>query len=161
MDEIEIRRGIKEDIPQVLELVKELAAYERSSEQVTNTVPMMERDGFGKNPIYGMFVADRAKKIVGISVYYYRYSTWKGKRLYLEDIVVTKSERGQGIGKRLFEETLIKALEEKCTGVMWQVLDWNEPAIDFYKKYGAAFDSSWVNCSLEGAEIKGALKGSV
>lgn len=159
MNEIEIRAGKKEDVPRVLDLVRELAEYERAPDQVTNTVAMMEQDGFGVRPVYEMYVALREKRIVGLSLYYYRYSTWKGKRLYLEDIVVTEAERGKGIGKRLFEKTLEKAMAERCTGVMWQVLDWNEPAINFYKKYGATFDSSWVNCSLEQSEILDALKG--
>jgi GNAT superfamily N-acetyltransferase len=86
-------------------------------------------------------------------VYYYRYSTWKGKRLYLEDIIVTEAERGKGIGKALFNRTLEHTLESGCTGMMWQVLDWNEPAINFYKKYGAKFDASWVNCTIERDQI--------
>jgi GNAT superfamily N-acetyltransferase len=157
MDDIVIRPGIRRDVPQVLELVRELAEFERAPDEVTNTVTMMEEDGFGDHPVYGMFVAEQGEKIVGISLYYYRYSTWKGKRLYLEDIVVTLSERGKGIGKRLFDRTLEKALHEKCTGITWQVLDWNEPAISFYRKYGAKFDASWVNCNLESEEIRSVL----
>lgn len=158
MEEIIIRPGIKEDVPQVLDLVRELAEYERAPEEVTNTVAMMEIDGFGPNPIFGMYVAEKNKVIVGISLFYYRYSTWKGKRLYLEDIVVTLSERGKGIGKRLFDRTMEHALKENCTGMTWQVLDWNEPAINFYKKYGAKFGPEWVNCSLERDQIVEALR---
>ncbi|HEX5169970.1 MAG TPA: GNAT family N-acetyltransferase [Cyclobacteriaceae bacterium] len=154
MTELIIREGRKEDLPQVLILVKELALYERSPDQVTNTVAMMEADGFGANPVYGMFVAEKENQIVGISVYYYRYSTWKGKRLYLEDIIVTEQERGSGIGKKLFLRTMKKSLEDNCTGMTWQVLDWNTPAIDFYKRYGSSFDSSWVNCNLESETIR-------
>ena len=157
MHGIVVRNGIKKDLPRVLELVKELALYERAPEQVTNTVAMMEEDGFGEHPIYGMFVAERNDSIIGISIYYYRYSTWKGKRLFLEDIVVTEQERGKGVGKLLFERTLKKALEDNCTGMMWQVLDWNEPAINFYKKYATSFDGAWVNCSLEAHQIKSQL----
>ncbi|HEY8513140.1 MAG TPA: GNAT family N-acetyltransferase [Cyclobacteriaceae bacterium] len=148
-----IRAGRKEDLPRVLELVRELAEYERAPHEVTNTVAMMEEDGFGPNPVYGMYVAELNERIVGISVYYYRYSTWKGKRLYLEDIIVTEAERGKGIGKALFNRTLEHTLESGCTGMMWQVLDWNEPAINFYKKYGAKFDASWVNCTIERDQI--------
>lgn len=153
-----IRAGRSEDIPRVLELVRELAVFERAPDEVTNTVAMMEEDGFGPNPVYGMFVAVRNHVIVGISVYYYRYSTWKGKRLYLEDIVVTAAERGQGIGKALFNRTLEHALQSGCTGITWQVLDWNEPAINFYKRYGAKFDAAWVNCNLEREAIREVLK---
>jgi GNAT superfamily N-acetyltransferase len=147
------------DLPRVLDLIKELADYEHGLSHVTNTVESMTLDGFGPHPIYGLFVAeDPTGVLVGISVYYYRYSTWKGKRLYLEDIVVTQSQRGQGVGAQLFERTLMKALEERCTGVMWQVLEWNEPAIRFYEKYGARLDPEWINCSLESGEIVDILR---
>ncbi len=153
-----IRIGEKKDLPHVLELVKELAAYEKAPEEVINTVALMEQDGFGSNPIYGLFVAENENGIVGISLYYWRYSTWKGKRLYLEDIIVTEKERGSGIGKLLFDRTMQKALEENCSGMMWQVLEWNEPAINFYKKYGAKLDEEWTNCTLEVDQIKNLLK---
>ena len=158
MEKVVIREGMQGDLPRVLELVKELALYERAPEQVTNTVAMMEADGFGPNPIYGLFVAERGDTIVGISIFYYRYSTWKGRRLYLEDIIVTESERGKGIGKLLFDQTMQRALDDKCTGMMWQVLDWNEPAINFYRKYGATLDGEWVNCTLEADQIRQLLK---
>lgn len=153
-----IREGKKSDLPRVLELVRELALFEKAPEQVTNTVEMMEVDGFGDNPIYGMYVAESEGAIVGISIYYYRYSTWKGRRLYLEDIIVTEAERGKGIGKLLFDRTMKKTLEDNCTGMMWQVLDWNEPAIKFYKKYGAKLDDEWVNCNLEAKKIQELMK---
>jgi len=141
---ITIREGEKEDLPRVLELIKELATYERAPHEVTNTVELMEQDGFGPRPIYGFFVAETEKGIVGVSIYYWRYSTWKGKRLYLEDIVVTETERGKGIGKKLFDRTLQHALDENCSGMMWQVLDWNEPAINFYKKfYNSGSIAAW------------------
>jgi GNAT superfamily N-acetyltransferase len=149
-----IRVGKKEDLPRVLELVKELALYEKALNEVTNTVTGMEEDGFGPNPIYGFFVAEDDQAIVGLSLYYYRYSTWKGKRLYLEDVIVTESYRGKGLGKLLFERTMQFALDQNCTGMMWQVLDWNEPAIEFYKKYSARLDGEWLNCHLEANQIK-------
>ena len=129
MNNVIIRKGIKQDLPQVLELIKELALFENASDQVFNTVARMEDDGFGPNPIYGFFVAELNERIVGLSLYYFRYSTWKGKRLYLEDIVVTEEVRGKGLGKLLFERTMKFALEQNCSGMMWQVLGWNEPAI--------------------------------
>jgi GNAT superfamily N-acetyltransferase len=145
-----IREGRKEDLPRVLELIKELARYERASHEVINTVEEMEKDGFGKDPIYGLFVAENDKGlIVGISLYYWRYSTWKGKRLWLEDLLVTESERGSGIGRLLLNRTMQKALDADCTGMMWQVLEWNEPAINFYKKFDAKLDEEWTNVSLE------------
>ncbi len=145
-----IRDGRKEDLPRVLELIKELAKYERASHEVINTVEQLEKDGFGKDPIYGLFVAENNDRlIVGISLYYWRYSTWKGKRLWLEDLIVTESERGAGIGRLLLNRTMQKALDADCTGIMWQVLEWNEPAINFYKKFDAKLDEEWTNVSLE------------
>jgi GNAT superfamily N-acetyltransferase len=154
MQSIQIRAGQKADLPRVLELVKELALFERAPHEVTNTVVRMEEDGFGSHPVYGFFLAEIENRIIGLSLYYWRYSTWKGKRLYLEDIIVTEAERGKGAGKLLFDRTMQKALEEKCTGMMWQVLDWNDPAINFYKKYGAKLDGEWVNCNLEAEQIR-------
>jgi GNAT superfamily N-acetyltransferase len=150
-----VRQGEKEDLPQVLELIRELAVYEKAGKEVSNTVERMEQDGFGNHPVFDFFVAESENRIVGISVFYYRYSTWKGKRLYLEDIIVTEQERGKGIGKLLFDKTMEKSLSENCSGMMWQVLDWNEPAINFYQKYYEAnLDSEWINCSLESEDIQ-------
>jgi GNAT superfamily N-acetyltransferase len=144
----------------VLELINELALYEKAPEQVTNTIAMMEADGFGSNPVFGMFVCEKneSSEIIGIAIYYYRYSTWKGKRIYLEDLVVTQSERGHGAGKLLFDRIMKKGLEENCTGMMWQVLDWNEPAINFYNKYGATLEAGWLNAHLQDYEIKKILE---
>ena len=153
-----IRDGKREDLPRTLELIRELAEFERALHEVTNTKLMMEEDGFGPNRVFGFFVAEEDKYIHGISLYYYRYSTWKGKRLYLEDIVVTQDQRGRGIGQLLFEATMKKVIDENCTGLMWQVLDWNEPAIRFYKRYDTRFDKEWVNCHLEADQIKSLLQ---
>jgi len=154
MSEVKIRSGIKKDLPGVLELIKELAQFEKASDQVSNTVERMEEDGFGLNPVYGFFVAEDRHEIVGLSLYYFRYSTWKGKRLYLEDIIVTENQRGKGLGKLLFERTMKFSLEQGCSGMMWQVLHWNKPAIDFYKKYHARLDEEWLNGHLEADQIK-------
>ena len=154
MQEINIREGRKEDLARVLELIKELAEFERAPHEVSNTLDRLEEDGFGAHPVYGFFVAEIDGRVIGLSLYYWRYSTWKGKRLYLEDIIVTESERGKGAGKLLFDRTMQKALEENCTGMMWQVLEWNEPAINFYKKYGSKLDGEWVNCNLEAEQIR-------
>ncbi|MFN3841048.1 MAG: GNAT family N-acetyltransferase [Cyclobacteriaceae bacterium] len=156
---VTIRKGMKSDLPRVLELIKELAEYERAPHEVTNTVALMEKDGFGTNPIYDFFVAETNAGIVGISIFYWRYSTWKGKRLYLEDIIVTASERGKGYGKRLFDRTMQHALDEDCSGMLWQVLEWNEPAINFYRKfYNPKCDGEWINCSLERRQMEDLLK---
>lgn len=154
---ITIRTGTKKDLPRALELVKELALFEKAPQEVTNTVERMEQDGFGENPIYGFFVAENQNGILGLSLFYWRYSTWKGKRLYLEDIIVTENERGKGVGKLLFDRTMQHTLDENCSGMMWQVLDWNEPAINFYKKYGSKIDGEWMNCTLESGQIENLL----
>jgi GNAT superfamily N-acetyltransferase len=155
---IAVRAGRKEDLPRVFELVKELAEYERAADQVINTVALMEKDGFGPQPIFGFFVAEEGTRIIGLSLYYWRYSTWKGKRLWLEDIIVTQSERGRGAGKLLFDRTMQHTLDENCSGMMWQVLDWNEPSINFYKRYGSNIGSEWLNCQLEASQIRELLK---
>jgi GNAT superfamily N-acetyltransferase len=150
-----IRKGKKEDLPRVLELIKELATYERAPDEVSNTVEQMEQDGFGPHPVYGLWVAENECGIVGIAIWYWRYSTWKGRRLYLEDIVVTEQERGKGIGKQLFDRVVEEARQLGAKGMVWQVLEWNEPAIHFYKKYyQASLDGEWINCSLSEEDIK-------
>jgi GNAT superfamily N-acetyltransferase len=146
-----IRPGTRADVPQVFDLIVELAVYEEAAHEVTNTPAQLLDDGFGDNPLYGLLVAEdqETQKLVGISLYYYRYSTWKGKRLYLEDIIVTESHRGQGLGKELLDATIEQAKATHCTGMMWQVLDWNKPAIGFYKQFGTRFDDGWTNCHLD------------
>jgi GNAT superfamily N-acetyltransferase len=147
---IKVRRAVKTDVPAILDLVRELAEYEKASDQVVNTVERMTEDGFGDNPVFQALVAVTPDdQIVGTAIFYYRYSTWKGKRLYLEDIVVTDKERGKGIGVKLFQATIEAGKSNACTGMMWQVLDWNEPAINFYKKYETDFDNEWINCHID------------
>ncbi len=151
---LRIRKGVPADIPDMMRLVRELAEYEKAPHEVENTEARMLEDGFGTNPVYGLIVAELNGEIVGISVYYFRYSTWKGKRLYLEDIVVTESQRGNRIGRYLFEATMQASIETQCSGMVWQVLDWNLPAIEFYKKYNASFDNEWINVSLSRTQIE-------
>lgn len=151
---ITVRAGLRSDLTAVHQLIMELAEYEQASKEVTTTVEQLELDGFGPSPLYGFFVAERDGIVIGLSLFYWRYSTWKGKRLYLEDIIVTESERGNGVGKLLFERTCQYALDQQCSGMMWQVLHWNEPAIHFYKKFEAKFDREWVNVSLEADQLQ-------
>ncbi|EEI93428.1 N-acetyltransferase family protein [Sphingobacterium spiritivorum] len=148
MQEVIIREAVKADCPAMLELIKELALFEKAPEQVTVTMEEFEESGFGKNPVWGAFVAEVSGNIVGISLYYIRYSTWKGRRLYLEDLIVTEQMRGTGIGKKLLDKTVEYSKSKGYSGMMWQVLDWNTPAIEFYKKYQATFDGEWLNVSI-------------
>ena len=151
---LKIRRGERQDLPAVLLLIQELALYEKAPHEVTNTVEAMERDGFGSHPIYFLWVAEKNEKIVGIAICYIRYSTWKGQMLYLEDIVVTEKERGKKIGHQLMNTVIQFAQEEQYNGLIWQVLDWNEPAIRFYKKYNAQFDGEWFNVKLNKEQLQ-------
>ena len=143
-----IRKGTKQDLHSVLGLIHELALFEKAPEQVTNTVNDMEEDGFGKNSVFDFYVAELNNKIVGIAVYFIKYSTWKGKGLYLDDLFVTEKFRGKGIGKKLFDIVIEEAKKINAKQLHWQVLDWNTPAIDFYKKYGASIDAEWLDCKL-------------
>ncbi|MBI1305538.1 MAG: GNAT family N-acetyltransferase [Bacteroidetes bacterium] len=144
-----IRKGVKKDIPDALRLIKELAVFEREPDAVITTEESMLKDGFGDKPIFEFYVAEINNEVVGLSLFYYRYSTWKGKVLYLEDLIVTESARGNGIGKTLFETTLHHAKKENCVRMTWQVLDWNTPAIEFYLQYGASMDGQWINGTLD------------
>jgi ribosomal protein S18 acetylase RimI-like enzyme len=145
---IQLRRAVKEDCSRLLELVNELALYEKAPQEVTVTLEHFQESGFGKNPVWWAFVAEEDGLILGFALYYIRYSTWKGQRMYLEDILVTENARGKGIGKLLMDQLIVEAKERKLSGIVWQVLEWNEPAINFYKKYNASFDGEWVNCSI-------------
>jgi GNAT superfamily N-acetyltransferase len=145
---IELRRAKREDIPRIFELVKELALFEKAPEEVTATLADYEVNGFGENPLFGAYLAFYQGKLAGFALWYFRFSTWKGKRLYLEDLYVKDEFRGLGIGKQLIEICFEEAKNTKCTGMMWQVLDWNTPAIEFYKQYDAKFDGEWINVNV-------------
>jgi GNAT superfamily N-acetyltransferase len=146
--EIVIRRAEKKDCARIMELIHELAVFEKAPQEVTVTLEHFEESGFGANPVWWAFVAEVDDKVHAFALYYIRYSTWKGQRMYLEDILVTEAMRGKKLGQLLFDQLIIEAKERKLQGICWQVLDWNEHAISFYKKYNAHFDGEWINCSI-------------
>ena len=154
LQNVSIRQGTREDLPQVLDLIKELAEYERAPQEVDNTVERMEEDGFGPNKVFDFIVAEANGKIVGIALYFWSYSTWKGKCMYLEDFVVREEYRRTGLGKQIFEELIKIAKVNDARRLSWQVLDWNEPAINFYKKIGANLDPEWLNGRLTYEQLK-------
>ncbi len=156
---ISIRKGIKEDLPQVHGLIQELADYEKAPDEVTNTLAAMQEDGFGANPVFEFLVAETSGNIIGIALYYMAYSTWKGKMLYLEDLVITEKYRRYGVGKQLFDAFARRAQELGAKRLKWQVLEWNEPAIAFYKKLNANLDGEWINCNMTEQEIAAYVAG--
>ena len=145
-----IRRAERKDCSAMLELIRELAIYEKAPDEVTVDPQHFEESGFGENPVWWAFVVENEEKtVVAFALYYIRYSTWKGQVMYLEDILVTESMRGKGVGKMLIDRLIEEAKEKGFKRMTWQVLDWNEPAINFYKKFGAKFDPEWVNVTIE------------
>jgi len=146
--QISIRGAVEQDCPRILELINELALYEKAPQEVTVTLEHFTESGFGEKPVWWAFVAEVDGRVEGFALYYIRYSTWKGQRMYLEDILVTEKMRGKGLGKLLLDRLIIEAKEKNLSGIVWQVLEWNDPAINFYKKYNASFDGEWVNCSI-------------
>jgi GNAT superfamily N-acetyltransferase len=148
-----IRVALKEDCKRLLELINELAVYEKAPNEVTVSLEEFESAGFGINPVWKAFVAELDGIILGFGLYYVRYSTWKGCRMYLEDLLITENMRGKGLGTMILNRLIKEAKEKKLKGMTWQVLDWNEPAINFYKKYKAEFDSGWINVSLSEDQV--------
>jgi GNAT superfamily N-acetyltransferase len=148
-----IRKGNKEDMAGVLALIQELAVFEKEPEAVLITVEDLVRDGFSENPLFHVFVAEVEKEIVGIALYYYRYSTWKGKIIHLEDLVVKDKMRGTGLGYALYSEIIKQGKKDNVRRIDWHVLDWNTPAIDFYEKSGAKVLKNWYLAQMDEAAI--------
>lgn len=151
--EITLRKGLKTDLPAVLALIKELAEFEKAPQDVAITLQELERDGFGEQPVFSFFVAEHQNTIIGMALYYIKYSTWKGKCIFLEDLIVTEKYRRYKVGSKLFEAVLQLARQMGARRFEWQVLDWNTPAIEFYKKYNAQFLNEWLNCRLTDVEM--------
>ena len=157
---ITIREGKETYLPATFRLIQELAEYEKAPQEVTNTLEMMREDGFGTNPIFQFFVAETPEEgLIGIAIYFTAYSTWKGKMLFLEDLVVTEAYRRYGLGKKLFDAFARRALELGAKRLKWQVLEWNEPAITFYKKLNCNLDGEWINCNMTEQEIADYVAG--
>jgi GNAT superfamily N-acetyltransferase len=147
--DITIRKGEAGDVPAMLQLVKELAAFERAPDAVWNTEEDLLKDGFGEQPFYQTFVAELPDgEVVGLAMYHWAYSSWKGKYLYLDDLYVKEKMRGRGTGKQLLDYFLQEAKALGANMVKWQVLNWNEPAIKMYEKYGVTFDNEWIDCKI-------------
>ena len=138
-----IRKATKNDMPSVLELIQELATFEKEPDAVVVTVDDLIRDGFSENPLFQCFVAEEENEIIGMALYYYRYSTWKGKTIHLEDLIVKENKRGTGAGFALYKEIIKQGKAENVRRIEWNVLDWNTPAIDFYEKSGAKVLGDW------------------
>lgn len=151
---MKVRRAKPEDCSRLLELINELALFEKAPHEVTVSLEEFEFAGFSDHPVWWAFVVEEEGIIQGFALYYIRYSTWKGCRMYLEDIIITEEFRGKGLGKLLFDQLIIEAVERNLKGITWQVLEWNEDAIEFYKKYNASIDPEWVNGSLTEEQIK-------
>jgi GNAT superfamily N-acetyltransferase len=145
---ITIRKAAQKDCPRIFELIKELAQYEKAPDEVTVSLNHFEESGFGSHPVWWAFVAEANQTIIGFALYYIRYSTWKGQRMYLEDLYITESERRKGVGSLLMKALIQEARYLNLNGINWQVLEWNKPAIDFYKGYETTLDAEWINCTL-------------
>ena len=141
-------------MPKVLEFIQELATYEKAPDEMVNTVEDLEKNGFGDNKVFDCLVAEVENIVVGFALYYTGYSTWKGRTLYLEDFLVSENHRGRGIGKLLFDAVVLEAKKRDVKRMDWQIIDWNEPAINFYKKYNATLDGEWINGRLFEEDIR-------
>jgi GNAT superfamily N-acetyltransferase len=140
-----VRAGTIADVNRIHELIMELAEYERAPQEVTLTPEQLKADGFGTNPAFSFIVAEINERVVGMALYYFKYSTWKGRCLFLEDLIVEQESRQKGVGLALFDRLVEISLQKGARRLEWQVLDWNEPAIGFYKKIGAELDAEWIN----------------
>lgn len=149
-----IRKATKNDMPSVLELIQELATFEKEPDAVVVTVDDLVRDGFSANPLFQCFVAEVENEIIGMALYYYRYSTWKGKTIHLEDLIVKENKRGTGAGFALYKEIIKQGKAENVRRIEWNVLDWNTPAIDFYEKSGARVLGDWRVVHMDETGIK-------
>ena len=150
---MQIRKAVPQDMPDVLRLIKELATFEQQPDAVVVTAYDLVRDGFSQNPLFYTFVAELENEIIGIALYYFRYSTWKGRTLHLEDLIVQQEQRGTGAGYALYTEIIKEGKKEGVRRIEWAVLNWNEPAIEFYKKSGATHYTDWDVVQMDESAI--------
>lgn len=156
-----IRKGTPKDMPAVLSLIKELAVFEKEPDAVVVTADDLVRDGFTENTLFHCFVAELEEQIIGIALYYYRYSTWKGKTIHLEDLIVQEKHRGIGVGMALYKEIIKQGKKDGVRRMEWAVLDWNQNAIDFYEKTGAKVLSDWRLVQMDEQAIEAFLKSNL
>ena len=156
-----IRKATKNDMPSVLELIQELATFEKEPDAVVVTVDDLVRDGFSENPLFQCFVAEVDNEIIGMALYYYRYSTWKGKTIHLEDLIVKESKRGTGAGFALYKEIIKQGKAKNVRRIEWNVLDWNTPAINFYEKSGAKVLGDWRVVQMDDKGIEQFLNTTI
>ena len=153
-----IRKAEKKDSLAILNLIKELALFEKEPESVKLKLSDIENDGFGTKPLFECIVAEINKRIIGMAIYYPRYSTWNGPTIHLEDLIVSEQYKGKGIGTQLYSNFIKMALNSGVKRVEWNVLDWNSPAINFYKKSGAKVLDDWRSVQMHRSEMKKYLK---
>jgi GNAT superfamily N-acetyltransferase len=151
---LKIRKCTKDDLPQVLELIKELAAFEKEPDAVEVTLEELEKEGFGEHPLFECIVAEIDKKVVGMALFYFSFSTWKGRSVHLEDLIVKQNLRGKGVGKALYTDFLKYCKEKGVRRAEWVVLDWNQNAIDFYEKSGAKLLKDWYLVQMDAESIR-------
>lgn len=156
--EIKIRKAIIEDSPAILALIKELAVFEKEPDAVEVNLKTIQNDGFGATPLFQCFVAEVAKKVVGMALFYPRYSTWKGPTFHLEDLIVTENMKGKGVGTKLYSAFIEYGYQQGAGRIEWAVLDWNEPAISFYKNSGASILSDWFTVQMNTAQMSAYLE---
>ena len=154
MNELIIRKALPSDMGDVLSMIKELAEFEKALDKVKMTKEQLIKDGFGRSPFFNCIIAFCEGEVCGYAFYYFGYSTWNGKTLYLEDIMIKSAFRRKGIGQKLFDKIVGIAKKENVKRFDWQVLNWNQPAIDFYKKNNASFDDEWLNGRLFSLDLK-------
>lgn len=154
METVHIRKGHIGDVEAIFSLVEELGVYEKAGHEIDTSPEKLKRDGFGDHPLFNTFVAvTPQREIVGVAIFYIGYSTWKGKQLYLDDLVVTEMFRRKGIGQKLLDKLILHAKENDVCQMRWHVLNWNEPAIRFYEKIKAQLEDAWITCKLEQSQL--------